>query len=247
MIVIGLSGKARTGKSSLTRQLYSAAEQLGWDVEVAPFAGPLKRAAAKKHGYSDVAKFKEEMPDVYRSECQATGAGERAKDPDHWVKLWMDDIAELRKMEMDIDNPLLVLVDDVRYQNEIDALAKGGGTTCFVKHGKRPIDDPTGEWRKHESELIANELETLDDQDIKLRGYKYVIHNDGPEDELSKWAKKFVEVAAVDALEWECTCEACLAVIENRPVDSRKVDNEIERLLDRLEDKLREKEEDNED
>jgi len=36
MIVVGLSGKARTGKSHLTRELFSAAEKLGWNVEVMP-------------------------------------------------------------------------------------------------------------------------------------------------------------------------------------------------------------------
>lgn len=235
MIVVGLSGKARTGKSHLTRELFTAAENLGWEVRVAPFAGPLKREAAEK-GFG-----KDENPSAYREYCQTHGAGMRAEDPDHWVRKWYKDIEVLRVEEMDIDKPLLVLVDDVRYQNEVDILRRKGGTVCYVKHGKRPIDDPDGEWRKHESELIANELETLDDQMIKDRGYHYVIHNDGDPD-LSKWAVNFINKVCICD---DCPCEACCSSIENRNPDAKKIDDELRDLLDDLEDKLDERDDDN--
>ena len=229
MIVIGLSGKARTGKSLLTRELYSAAESLGWIALVRPFAGPLK-AEAKAMGFG-----KEEDPEGYRLYCQTHGAGKRKENPDHWVNKWFDELKELKQREADMKRPLLVLVDDVRYANEVEILRKNGGTVAYVKHGDRPIDDPNGEWRQHESEQIANELETLDDKMIKDRGYHYVIHNDGNPDELPKWAKNFINKVAIVE---DCPCESCISSIENRVPDPNKVDNELRKLLDDLEDKI---------
>jgi len=231
MIVVGLSGKARTGKSHLTRELYDAAERLGWDVQVCPFAGPLKREAAEK-GFG-----KEENPEGYRNYCQTHGAGMRANDPDHWVKKWFEDIKECRRQEDEGMAPLLVLVDDVRYQNEVNILREHGGTVCFVKHGTRSIEDPTGEWRQHESEAVANELETLDDKMIKDRGYHYVIHNDGEPGELPRWAKEFVNKVCICP---DCPCESCNSMIENRNPDPTKIDDELRGLLDDLEGRTKE-------
>ncbi len=226
MIVVGLSGKARTGKSHLTRELYNAAAELGWDVQVCPFAGPLKREAKEK-GFG-----KDENPEGYRDYCQTHGAGQRANNPDHWVDKWFNDIKMIRAQEVDnAEQPLLVLVDDVRYQNEVDILRKNGGVVCFVKHGLRDIEDPQGEWRRHESEAVANELETLDDQMVRDRGYHYVIHNDGTPDELPKWAKHFVNKVCICP---DCPCESCNSTIENRNPDPTKIDDELRNLLDDL-------------
>lgn len=227
MIVVGLSGKARTGKSHLTRELFSAAEKLGWNVEVMPFAGPLKREAAA-NGYG-----KDVNPEKYRAYCQEQGATMRAEDPDHWVKLWFKDIEKLAKYEKEMDNPLLVLVDDCRYKNEIKILNDYGGVVTFVKHGKREIEDPNGKWRKHESEAIANFLETLPDIDIKRAGYDYIIHNDGEADGLAKWAANFINKVCTSE---DCPCEACTSTIENRKADPGIIDNELRKLLDQIED-----------
>jgi hypothetical protein len=229
MIVVGLSGKARTGKSHLTRELFTAAEHLGWDVKTCPFAGPLKRSAEEK-GFG-----KDKNPEEYRKYCQEHGAGMRAENPDHWVNLWMEDIKALAKEELEAERPLLVLVDDVRYGNEVEILRKHGGVVCYVKHGDRAIEDPNGAWRRHESEAIANELETLDDDMIKDRGYHYVIHNNTKPDALTKWATSFVNTVCVAD---NCPCEACTSSIENRDPDSRKIDKELRDLLDDIEGKL---------
>lgn len=232
MIVIGLSGKARTGKSHMTRELWNAGESLGWEIRVCPFAGPLKREAEER-GYG-----KDSNPEAYRQFCQEQGAGMRSKNPDHWVEKWYSDIKGLVKEEYEMEKPLLVLVDDVRYKNEVDILQKMGGTVCFVKHGNRVIDDANGEWRSHESEVIANELETLDDKMIKDRGYHYVIHNDGSPEELPSWATNFINKVCITE---DCNCEACISSIENRRPDPQKIDDELRDLLDDIEDKLDER------
>lgn len=227
MIVVGLSGKARTGKSRLTSELFNAAEKMGWDVAVAPFAGPLKREAAAS-GYGKVVN-----PDKYREYCQEHGAAMRAKDPDHWVKLWYKDILNLKKEEREMSRPLLVLIDDCRYNNEIGIINKYGGIVAFVKHGKREIEDPKGAWRKHESEEIANAFEAVNDIDIKQSGYDYVIHNDGSTDNLTTWANNFINKVCIME---DCICEACTSSVENRKADPGIIDDELRDLLDQIED-----------
>ena len=61
----------------------------------------------------------------------------------------------------------------------------------FVKHGKRAIEDPEGEWRNHESEKLANQYENEDDTTLK-QTYDFVVHNDKTQADIDNWARLFV-------------------------------------------------------
>jgi hypothetical protein len=228
MIIIGLSGKARTGKSRLCRELYDAAEKLGWDVFVKPFAGPLKKYVSEDLGYT-----KDTDPQKYREHCQRIGAEKRAEDNDHWVSLWYKDMLEEHLDEMKYGSrPALYLVDDVRYTNEIKILKspKVNASLLFVKHGSRSIEDPTGDWRNHESEKIANKLETEDNQVIKeVYGYDFVVHNDKDEENLAYWATTFIKFLSSND---PCLCEGCTAQYEMRAPDPDRIDAELKKFLD---------------
>ena len=225
-----MSGKARTGKSTLCRAIYDAAERVGWDVEIKPFAGPLKKYVAEQLGYT-----KENNPDQYRINCQRIGAEERSKDPDHWVKLWYQDMllefdAEMRESE----RPVLYLVDDVRYPNELKVLRdpRVNATILFIKHDSRAIEDPDGKWRTHESEQLANKYEQSEDSHLKNKiGYDFVIHNDKSEKEIQKWAQTFMEFLSSSD---PCLCENCVANYEMREPDKDKLDKELRNFLDDL-------------
>lgn len=226
MIILGMSGKARTGKSTLCRELYDAAERVGWDVIVKPFAGPLKKHVTEVLGFS-----KESHPDEYRSYCQSEGAGKRKENPNHWVNLWLEDIKKERKKELrSSSRPVLYLVDDVRYPNEIEILRSSlvNATVIFVKHGSREIEDPNGEWRSHESERLSNENEAKTDEDLKQL-YDFVIHNDKSKEEIKKWASTFVNFLAEPD---PCLCESCVANYEMRQPNLSKLDNELKEFLD---------------
>ena len=228
MIIIGLSGKARTGKSRLCRELYNAAEKLGWDVFVKPFAGPLKKYVSEELVYT-----KEENPSEYRSYCQKVGAEKRAENKDHWVSLWYRDMLEEHSREMRIGKkPALYLVDDVRYPNEIKALKSKqvNAALLFVKHKTRSIEDPLGEWRKQESESLANKCEEIDDNTLKS-SYKYdfVIHNDKDEAVLKQWADNFINFLCSND---PCLCEACTSQFEMRAPNEEKIDEELKGFLD---------------
>lgn len=230
MIVLGFSGKARSGKSTLCRALFDEAEKNGWAVIPAPFAGPLKREMAQKHGYDDVHKFKEEQPELYRTECQEGGAAARLENEDHWVNKWYEEFKEIVKLEHGPENeanlPFLLLVDDVRYENELKMLNDNNAIVFFVKHGQRKIEDPSGKWRAHESESLANAFEETDNSVLKEKGYSYVVHNDAPEEHIAAWAQEVVSmISDLDT----CTCEACVSVLERRQFDMRKLIEEVER------------------
>jgi hypothetical protein len=225
MIILGMSGKARSGKSTLCRALYDAAEKVGWEVVVKPFAGPLKHHVTHNLGYS-----KDTHPEEYRSYCQSEGAAKRKKDPDHWVKLWLKDMRQEWDQEMKLSQqPVLYLVDDVRYPNEIKTLKSSqvNATILFVKHQKRKIEDPTGEWRNHESEALANKYENTADVDLK-QTYDFVVHNDKNEDDINNWAETFVKYLSDND---PCLCESCIANYEMREPDVDKLDLELKEFL----------------
>ena len=225
MIILGLSGKARTGKSTLCTYLWNAAHELGWVVSSFPFAGPLKKEASDK-GYT-----KESNPKMYREYCQSIGAKKRQENPDHWTNLWFNSLKNAYKEEMEEAHvPVLYLVDDVRYDNEIKLLNKIGAVTCFVKHLDREIEDPKGAWRDHESEKLANTLEETKDDEIKQTlKYNFVVHNNKEPEELKAWASDFIKyISAIDP----CLCESCMANFEMREPNVKKLDEELKEFMD---------------
>lgn len=234
MIIIGFSGRARTGKSTLSRYLYDAAHDAGWRVEILPFAGPLKRYVIEDMGYA-----KEKDPDNYRKYCQEIGASKRAENPDHWVNLWYEDIKNAYDDEhTNADRPVLYLVDDVRYPNELKKLNEIGAITCFIKHNNREIEDPDGEWRKHNSEELANLGERSSPEVLKELGYDYVVNNDKEEKDIINWCKRMVTEVMLICKKDLCPCEGCQAARENRPVDNDKVNQELDELLRDMEKEL---------
>jgi hypothetical protein len=228
MIILGLSGKARAGKTRLCKELFSAAEKQGWDVFVKPFAGPLKKYVTEDLGYS-----KELYPKEYRENCQLIGAKKREDNPDHWVDLWYKDMVESMASEMsDAQRPALYIVDDVRYKNEIALLKspKVGATLLFVKHKSRVIEDPTGDWRNHASEKLSNVFEVTANKDLKkLYKFDFIVDNDKEEDALEHWAENFLSFISANS---PCLCEACVSNFEMREPDIDLIDEELKEFLD---------------
>jgi hypothetical protein len=243
MIIVGFAGKARTGKSLVCQTLYDMAHDAGWDVKIKPFAGPLKH-----HVVTDLGFSKTTHPEEYRLNCQQVGAARRKEDKDYWTNLWLSDMNKEFKEEMDkADRPCLYLVDDVRYANELRLLRKCDAISIFVKHGKRKIEEPSGQWRNHESEDMANLAERSSNEVLYDIGFDYVLSNDGSSIELGKWAEIFVSTILITHKSEACNCEGCQAALENRLPDTDKLDKELDDMLNEIRDALKEEDEDNDD
>ena len=235
MQVVGFAGPARVGKSFTTDALKTEAEHMGWEVVVLPFAGPLKREA-KERGFG-----KEENPEKYREFCQNHGAAMRAEDPRHWLKRWLEDLSDVRQGHFENDRskkPLLVIADDVRYENEHTLISESGGYTFFLTPGDRELPEADAAWRTHESEMMANTL--IGEPTLAKQMFDYVVRNEGSPEDIRKWAAAVMKslIAFPGDKDAVCDCEGCNAQLENRAVDQEKIARELDDLLDDLEDKL---------
>lgn len=244
MQVVGFAGPARVGKSFTTEALKKEAEGMGWEVIVLPFAGPLKREAARQ-GFG-----KEENPEAYRKFCQEHGALERQKNPEHWVKMWLEDLKDVRTGHFENDKsekPLLVISDDVRYQNELQLLNEAGGYTFFVTPGERELPEADAAWRTHESEMMANTM--VGNLKLAQQEFDFVVHNEDITANLNTWSKAVMKLVVSHPGDDDsmCDCEGCKASLENRPVDQDQVAKELEDLLDDLEERFDAEEDDDDD
>lgn len=169
MRIIAFAGLAQSGKTTAAQMAAESAFNSGYSPMLANFAGPLKKACEM------IGADKASNPDLYRKVCQFLGASLR--DPkfvpgvtgcDYWTDQ-MD--ATLRQAEQDEGKRLdskhpsglfyetVVIIDDVRYMNEIATIRKWGGTTVFIDAFRR-LDLPTDwedlpQWRKDPSEEVA--------------------------------------------------------------------------------------------
>jgi len=190
MQVIVLGGIARVGKTEVADILEMEASMMGKNPKRISFSTPLKQACAEKHGYKDARKFKEEMPEVYRKECQELGGGMREKDEDHWVKQWEklvleEQRKELRQPVVDGDwKETVIICDDCRYHNEIEAVKKFEAIRLFIYKGKRQIEEADAAWRAHESEWMAQKIEAGEPGYEDL--FNWAIVNDKGTDELEE-------------------------------------------------------------
>lgn len=165
MKIIGIAGKAGSGKSAASRYLMTA-----HDYHRLAFAQPLKKmlkAVGLKfdHLYG---KDKEVTCDILcgrtpRHAMQTLGTewGRNCIHPDLWVNLWKREVEQAR---MYGGQP--IVADDVRFQNEVDMIRQLGGVVIWLD---RPAQDRVlGVTAQHASE---NTIESSD--------CNHVIRNDG--------------------------------------------------------------------
>ena len=230
MQVIGFAGVARVGKSYATNALKEVAEKAGWSVIILPFAKPLKDEAEER-GFG-----KESNPDAYRKFCQEHGAEMRAQDSNHWLDRWYMMIKDIKTKEAndEYDGPVLVIADDVRYENELAAIRGNSGMVLYLSPGERVLEEADADWRKHESEALANSV--LGNRKMHENMFDYFVLNHGEADGMVKWAENFFKcvVNFPGSPEEVCTCEGCMHKIENRPIDKDILNKELDDLLDKL-------------
>ena len=162
MQIYAFLGPARVGKTSASNHLHEVCEKRGYYVQRLSFAGPIKAGCAR------LGVTKEEQPDEYRSLAQRWGAGRRLRNPLHYIRKMGRAIERIRRVEqedyakldaqgkLDCWDETVIIIDDVRYENEVKALTDIGAEVCFLNPGERL--NLTEEFRQHESEALSNKL-----------------------------------------------------------------------------------------
>jgi hypothetical protein len=179
VIIIAFAGQARAGKTTLANSFAKACVELGFTPYFRSFADPIKADAAK------LGLFKDKNPLAYREYCQDRGKTMRDADPNYWVKAFADNLEKVARTDAErLDDSVrtdsryseaVVLIDDLRYENEYELIRNLHGHVVLVTRASLPEKD--AEWRGHESEEFGNYWSTAEQQDREAM-FSAIIDND---------------------------------------------------------------------
>jgi len=169
MNIIAFAGQARSGKTTMAHAFARSALEQGMTPVILSFAGPIKEIA-QHEGLN-----KDSNPEDYRLFCQNLGKSMRAEDPDYWIKKFSEQLEVYAKRDAaNLENSLkgddkysemLVLIDDLRYENEFNLVRRLQGSVVLVVRDELP--DQSSKWRDHESEEFANYWTTAPMEDVE--------------------------------------------------------------------------------
>jgi len=231
MQLIVIAGRARVGKTTLANIIAKKSFELGFIPKLMSFANAIKDLAEDK-GLS-----KEDTPEEYRKFCQELGAAKRDEDPNYWVDILEDGLLkELKDEGKDLDSnkkywERCIIIDDCRYLNEIEMADDYSATLLFLTSKKREIPNSDEDWRKHQSEDLANQVEK---GEARYRGvFDHILNNDKGTEDLEKAVGAILPMwLGVNSLQTGgCQCEGCRSSRENRMVDMSRCIQELTDLL----------------
>ena len=197
MRIIQISGKGRVGKTTLAHLIAKYSFELGYIPVILPFADAIKKQAAA------LGITKEKDSSAYREFCQQLGANRRSEDPDYWVVRSYESIQEYMIKELDnkkegkTNFEYVIIQDDVRYMNELAFGRDIVATQIFLSQGIRKLEEEDADWRNHESETLANDIEHSYKK-ANIQGkyddlFDVVVTNDGELDDLDYLVKQAIE------------------------------------------------------
>lgn len=131
MIILGIAGKKRVGKSTLTQGFINQYEKMGLRAKNYAFADELKKELDPLFLLNaGVSAFTEDPveKELLRPSLIAYGTGYwRNKDPDHWIKKLA---AQFKKDEGEVD---VAIISDARFaSNEIPWIKSLGGKIIYL-------------------------------------------------------------------------------------------------------------------
>lgn len=160
MFVIGIGGMAGSGKTTAADYIEIESINLDCTPIRLSFADPVREQAAAQAGFDDWRIFKKQNHEEYRDLCQSIADEGR---PGKWVNIMEEKLRKIQEEELEDGDPnfkeRLVIIDDVRYENEIDLLKCWEALRLFIFIGKRSSKLPGGKWRAHESEWMNQHVE----------------------------------------------------------------------------------------
>lgn len=134
MRVIGISGSDGCGKSTLAEAIIHRAGDRFHPVRV-PFAEQLRHEVRNLLA-DDVDVWQKPTPPWLRSLLVGWGGYKRSINPDYWVEAWQGLLQFWGTRQT--ESELLVVVDDVRYRNELSAVQHLGGTVLYLDDAGQP-------------------------------------------------------------------------------------------------------------
>lgn len=150
MRIIAFTGKKGNGKSTASRKVEDMLMADGQEVVRVNFKDALVSTMREKLGgtlgemaillNSNVDRLFDEKPPMMRKLMQNIGTDiYRSIDSDYWVKQWKQKVESL--------GDVVVIVDDVRFQNEFDAIKSLGGTVTRIvaTNKENPVDEHPSE------------------------------------------------------------------------------------------------------
>lgn len=142
MILIGISGKKKSGKDTVADIL---ATKLGLSFEKFAFAGPLKQEVAKACGVT--VAYIEEHKTHFRPILQWWGTEFRRRlhGENYWIEKWLKQLADT-----DVN---VVFTTDVRFKNEADVIHDAGGFLVRVSRNHTADVMPDLDVHASETEL----------------------------------------------------------------------------------------------
>lgn len=139
--IIGFFGLAGAGKSLAAGLAEAECDTLGYMSMIRPFAGPLKE------GLAMMGIRKDTHPVLYRQAAQLMGTEICRKESEDW---WVD---QMRHTISDMPDDGMLVIDDVRFENEFKLLDEYESIKIFVDAGERL--DLTQKLYRHPSERVA--------------------------------------------------------------------------------------------
>lgn len=155
MNILALGGRMGAGKTTLAQYLRDK-----YQFHLLSFAAPLKRDIVKM-GFPEKMVYVEK-PDPIRALMQAYGQAWRHIDKDHWLDLLCRQIEEIKTR---YNTPTLfgnrlrapfIVIDDMRFRNELDAMADLGAHTVRVVKSSPMKNDSFVGVRGDASEMDLN-------------------------------------------------------------------------------------------
>jgi hypothetical protein len=161
--VIAISGKQGSGKSTLSNQIASKLLNVGWNVLSLKFAAPIYEMqdavlrVARTHGLKPDAKEGRLMQLI------GTEWGRERFGHDVWTRCLVERLHHLKDTR-DVNTHTLVVIDDLRFGNELTALDMFGGvTTVRLECAEELREERCNSWRggaglEHSSETSLDSV-----------------------------------------------------------------------------------------
>jgi len=170
MLIVGLNGPIGAGKSTLAKNYVN---ESGLNAEVYSFATPIKRAFANFYPEGDMVVWDKKaiapgmggrtVREMYK--LIGTEFGRNTINKDIWVELgilWLDYLCDLVP---DLD---VVLIDDVRFYNEVDWIRSKKGIVVRVLPWSTEPQEIDSHQSETESAMIAPDY-TIKSADMRIR------------------------------------------------------------------------------